>query len=109
MTTLAPSRHWLAIAAAALSAAGCGSSTTSSAPDASADAGTHAFTSCNGPAPAGYVPPKLPGYSGATCPMLALTPSGVDAGFTPPENDIATRVNGATNMRQFKLLTPSAP
>jgi hypothetical protein len=97
----------LAVAAAA-SSGGCGSSGSGGATsDASAEAAPLVFTGCNGPTPAGYTPPVLPTYSGATCPMLSLTPSGTDAGYTPPENDIATTYAGTTSMRQFKLVTPS--
>ena len=93
-------------AVAALAPAGCGSSS-SGGSDAAAEAAPPTFTGCNGPAPAGYTPPVLPKYSGMTCPVLSLTPSGTDASYAPPENDIATTYGGATSMRQFKLVTPS--
>jgi hypothetical protein len=97
----------LAVAVAA-SSGGCGSSGSGGASsDASAEAAPLTFTGCNGPAPAGYTPPVLPTYSGTTCPSLSLTPSGTDAGYTPPENDIATTYAGTMSMRQFKLVTPS--
>jgi hypothetical protein len=87
---------------------GCGSSgSASGGADAAVEASRPVLTGCNGPAPAGYTPPTLPTYSGATCPTLTLTPSGTDAGYAPPENDIATVSAGTTNMRQFKLVTPS--
>lgn len=95
-------------AAAALGPVGCGSSGSGGASaDASAEAAPTKFTGCNGPAPAGYTPPVLPTYAGAACPMLSLTPSGTDAGYAPPENDIATTYAGTTAMRQFKLVTPT--
>ncbi|MGH7434415.1 MAG: hypothetical protein ACRENE_01940, partial [Polyangiaceae bacterium] len=102
--------HLLAFATlagvAVLAPAGCGSSSSGSHAS-SPEAAPPAFTGCNGPAPAGYTPPVLPKYSGTSCPVLALTPVDTDAGYAPPENDIATTYAGATSMRQFKLVTPS--
>ncbi len=97
------------VVASAMAIAACGSPATSDGTkDAAAEAAPLVFTGCNGPAPAGYVPPKLPTYSGGACPTLTLTPAGTDAGYAPPENAIATTYDGGTaNTRQFKLVTPS--